>query len=237
MEPPKWDLKVGTPPDGPPKLRPPTEDPPTPPPYTPHLLGSLIFLRFSSAFSSAIPTWQPSASSVLWGTTPWGSRRGCADPKPPPRTPPLGFGVPSLERLPRHLQVVVALRFGEAVEIQQAGMELLRIVPDLRLGSGWGAVGSELVYGAVCVGCVGWGHSRGRRSIPARCGSAPTAHGCSPPASRGCAPGGGAERSVGGGAAPYGTWGTPQRTPRPTAPRMLRPQSHPHGSPQTPLPP
>lgn len=31
-----------------------------------HVLGSLIFLRFSSAFSSPMPTWQPRASRVLW---------------------------------------------------------------------------------------------------------------------------------------------------------------------------
>lgn len=34
----------------------------------PYVLGNLIFLRFSSAFSSPIPTWQPSARRVLWNT-------------------------------------------------------------------------------------------------------------------------------------------------------------------------
>lgn len=32
-----------------------------------YVFGSLIFLRFSSAFSSPIPTWQPNANRVLWG--------------------------------------------------------------------------------------------------------------------------------------------------------------------------
>lgn len=31
-----------------------------------YVLGSLIFLRFSSAFSSPMPTWQPRAKRVLW---------------------------------------------------------------------------------------------------------------------------------------------------------------------------
>lgn len=34
--------------------------------FVAHVLGSLVLLRFSSAFSSPIPTWQPSANRVLW---------------------------------------------------------------------------------------------------------------------------------------------------------------------------
>lgn len=43
--------------------------------FSSYVLGSLIFLRFSSAFSSPIPTWQPKASRVLWTQQPRSSDR------------------------------------------------------------------------------------------------------------------------------------------------------------------
>lgn len=50
-----------------------------------YVFGNLILLRFSSAFSSPIPTWQPSARRVLQGTD-MGMSNRVRDIKIPPLT-------------------------------------------------------------------------------------------------------------------------------------------------------
>lgn len=61
-----------------------------------HVLGSLVFFRLSSAFSSAMPTWQPSASRVLGcggqghPTQPPGPWTPLPEPGSPPSPVPAG---------------------------------------------------------------------------------------------------------------------------------------------------
>lgn len=105
---------------------------------SPYVFGSLIFLRFSSAFSSPIPTWQPSARRVLWNNKDTGINNCVQGHKICPVTltslklKPLRTTITnSLESLARHLQVVVPFWFRETLEVHQTGMEFLVVIPEL----------------------------------------------------------------------------------------------------------
>lgn len=94
-----------------------------------YVLGSLIFLRFSSAFSSPIPTWQPSARRVLWDKKDTGINNRVQGHRI--QILDKTSATNSLESLARHLQVVVPLRFRETLEIYQTRMEFLVVIPEL----------------------------------------------------------------------------------------------------------
>lgn len=92
-----------------------------------HVLGSLVLFRFSSAFSSPIPTWQPKASRVLKNRPHSASFRE----SPMGNNQRRSSGADSLECLSWHCQVVVFLWFRKTLEVHQAGVQLLVVVTKL----------------------------------------------------------------------------------------------------------